>query len=84
MAKRADTPNRYASLIEKIFFDHYIEGAEEVGFDRDELIEAAAALGFNTVKNVGDVIYTLRYRKMLPEKDWSKPDAHGSMSPKRD
>jgi hypothetical protein len=68
MPRKPDARNRYESLIEKIFFDHYERGAAEFGFDREELIAAAAALGFDTVKNVGDVIYTFRYRKGLPDK----------------
>lgn len=67
MAK-TKTPSRYERLIEKIFFDHYKKGAEEFEFDRSELIDAAQALKFDTVKNVGDVVYTYRYRKELPAK----------------
>lgn len=67
MAK-AKEPNRYEKLIEKIFFDHYRKGSVDFEFDRDELIAAAETLRFDTVKNVGDVIYTFRYRKNLPDK----------------
>jgi hypothetical protein len=65
---KAKEPNRYAKLIEKIFFDHYRKGSVDFEFDREELIAAAATLRFDTVKNVGDVIYTFRYRKSLPDK----------------
>lgn len=65
---KASAPSRYKALIEKIFFDHYKKGAAEFEFDREELIASAGALGFPTVKNIGDVIYTFRYRKKLPDK----------------
>ena len=58
--------NRYQALIEKIFLDHYQEGATEFQFMREELEEGAAALGFSRVKNVGDVPYSFRYRNVLP------------------
>ena len=58
--------NRYQALIEKIFLDHYQEGATEFQFMREELEEGAAAIGFSRVKNVGDVPYSFRYRNVLP------------------
>lgn len=63
---RAREASRYEQLIEKIFFDHHKKGAVDFEFDRSELIDAAEELGFDTVKNVGDVIYTFRYRRRLP------------------
>lgn len=60
--------NRYRQLIEKIFFDHYKTGSEDFEFGRDEIITSARKLGFPTVKNIGDVVYTFRYRQKLPEK----------------
>ncbi|MEQ8391190.1 MAG: hypothetical protein RIB30_09355 [Thalassospira sp.] len=60
--------NRYAALIEKIFFDHWTDGLSEFEFDRDELETAAPALGFKSVKNIGDVPYSFRYRRQLPER----------------
>jgi hypothetical protein len=65
---KSKEPNRYAQLIEKIFFDHYKKGSKDFVFDRDELTAGATKLGFDTVKNVGDVIYTYRYRQPLPDK----------------
>ncbi|MDE0507924.1 MAG: endonuclease [Gammaproteobacteria bacterium] len=64
MAKKL---NRYQALIEKIFFDHYREDANEFEFLRDELENAAVILGFARVKNIGDVTYSFRYRNALPE-----------------
>ena len=56
----------YVSIVEKIFFDHYKEGASEFEFERDEIAEAATYLGVTFPKNLGDVVYTFRYRKKLP------------------
>ena len=63
MAKRL---NRYQALIEKIFFDHFTDGATEFEFVREELERGAAELGFPPVKNIGDVPYSFRYRNDLP------------------
>jgi hypothetical protein len=59
--------NRYTQIIERIFFAHYKKGGHEVTFDRDEIAEAAEALGIKLPKNLGDLIYTFRYRGNLPE-----------------
>ena len=59
--------NRYQALIEKIFFDHFEDGSTSFEFDREELEEGAAHLGFARVKNIGDVPYSFRYRNELPE-----------------
>ncbi|MBF2755951.1 MAG: endonuclease [Gammaproteobacteria bacterium AqS3] len=58
----------YASIIERIFFDRYSDGDTEIEFDREELVTAAAALGVTLPKNLGDVIYTFRHRRSLPER----------------
>ncbi|WP_028875473.1 hypothetical protein [Teredinibacter turnerae] len=59
--------NRYQALIEKIFFEHYQDGSDEFGFDREELEKGAVELQFASVKNLGDVPYSFRYRNKLPE-----------------
>ena len=60
-------PNRYQSIIERVFCQHYRSGMREVAFDRDELVGAAAELNMQLPKNVGDIIYSLRYRTAMPE-----------------
>ena len=60
--------NRYQALIQKIFFDHYIAGATEFEFAREEIEEGAGELGFARVKNIGDVPYSFRYRYALPDR----------------
>lgn len=59
--------NRYQRIIERIFFSHYLEGAEEILFEREELIPVASELGIALPKNLGDIIYSFRYRSNLPD-----------------
>ena len=58
--------NRYFSIIKKIFFDHYEAGKTELPFARVELETAADALNIKLPKNLGDVVYSLRYRTSMP------------------
>ena len=53
-------------IIAKIFADHFKPGLYEVPFRRDELVAAAEALGEARPKNLGDIVYSLRYRVPLP------------------
>lgn len=57
---------RYERIIEKVFFDHYAPGDEQVAFGRRELDCAADALGIDRVNNPPDMIYSFRYRTALP------------------
>ncbi len=59
-------PNRYDQLIERVFFNNYTEGAAEVRFERDEFAAMAKELGVTLPKNLGDIIYSYRYRNKLP------------------
>lgn len=63
----AEEGSRYDALIESIFFDHYREGESEFEFARSELESAAETLGIDLPKNLGDVIYSYRFRKDLPD-----------------
>ena len=60
--------NRYSQLIEKIFFDNYYKGSKRVEFVRNDIEEASKALNIVLPKNLGDVIYTFRFRTELPAK----------------
>lgn len=53
-------------LIEKIFFDHFTEGTETLFFVREDLESAASDLDIVLPKNLGDVVYAMRYRTPLP------------------
>ena len=59
--------NRYQAIIERVFFDHYAIKATEFEFTRDEFVEIADSLQIVLPKNVGDVIYSFRYRNELPD-----------------
>jgi hypothetical protein len=63
----ANGQSRYRALIEKIFFDHYAEGATTLDFTRQEIKDAAAHLEIVLPDNLGDVIYSFRFRTELPE-----------------
>jgi hypothetical protein len=63
---RKASENRYQALLEKVFTDRYKKGAEEVPFSRGDLEAAANLLKIALPKNLGDVIYSVRYRKDLP------------------
>jgi DNA (cytosine-5)-methyltransferase 1 len=58
---------RYEQLMERIFGERFSVGASEVQFSRDDIVDAAAALGIALPKNLGDVIYSFRYRVELPQ-----------------
>ncbi len=60
--------NRYQALIEKIFFDHYRKGKTTFEFNRTEIKSAAKALGIELPDNLGDVIYSFRFRTDLPKR----------------
>jgi len=64
--KRDSSTNRYARIIERIFFSHYRAGAEQFAFSREEIVRVAKELGIKLPKNLGDVIYSFRYRTALP------------------
>jgi hypothetical protein len=59
--------NRYIKLIERVFSVHYRAGDAEVCFDREDIVRAAKQLRVKLPKNLGDVLYTFRYRAALPE-----------------
>ena len=71
--------SRYVKIIEHIFFAHYKKGAVEVLFERQDIERVAKHLKIKLPKNIGDVIYSFRYRANLPDsvrekapkgKDW--------------
>lgn len=67
-----ETPNRYTRIIEAIFANHYQEGMEKVPFSRDNIEDAAKQLNIDLPKNIGDVLYSFRYRTTLPDSIVSK------------
>ncbi|MGL5370104.1 MAG: hypothetical protein ACRDBF_03635 [Plesiomonas shigelloides] len=59
--------NRYVSIIESIFLEKYIDGDERIEFTRPDIISKSNELGISLPKNIGDVIYSFKYRSSLPE-----------------
>lgn len=58
---------RYVQIIEAIFHRYWKKGSTEFRFERDELEDVCVKLNIKRPKNLGDVIYTFRYRKQLPK-----------------
>lgn len=64
----AKPPNRYGTLIEKIFFDRYGNEMTELEFARTDIEDAAEFLDIKLPKNLGDVLYSFRFRAALPKR----------------
>ena len=58
--------NAYARIIEEIFRANYRSGDTSVPFERGEITETARKLGIDAPKNLGDVVYSVRYRMPMP------------------
>jgi hypothetical protein len=54
--------NRYKALIDKIFFDNYKPGMANFEFERKDIKSASTVLGIDLPDNLGDVIYSFRFR----------------------
>ena len=67
MAKTTSGNNRYEAIIEKIFLGHYTKGATTISFARIEIETVAKQLKIELPKNLGDLIYSFRYRTQLPD-----------------
>lgn len=59
--------NRYSRIIETIFLRGMKPGITDLIFKREELISTATELGIELPRNLGDVVYSFRYRASLPE-----------------
>lgn len=60
--------SRYVRIIEAVFERYWKRGRTEFTFERDELIQVCRHLGIEPPKNLGDIIYTFRYRRALPQR----------------
>jgi hypothetical protein len=65
--KEGRSRNRYTKIIERIFFKRYKPGMTEVPFTRDEIVKAASEIGISLPKNIGDLVYSFRYRSRFPQ-----------------
>lgn len=70
MAKKTSDgeTNRYKVIFESIFFSHWSEGVREFEFVRTEIKDTADQLKIVLPDNIGDVLYSFRYRTQLPKK----------------
>lgn len=59
--------NRYTLILEKLFEQKYQPGETEVPFTREEIVSTAELLGLERPKNLGDLLYTFRFRSKLPD-----------------
>ena len=53
--------------MEKIFFGHWSDGVTEFEFAREEIESYVALLHITAPKNLGDIIYSFRFRQKLPQ-----------------
>jgi hypothetical protein len=58
----------YGKIISELFFKYYKKGKTEFEFNRDEFAKVARQLKIEVPKNLGDLIYSFRFRRDLPEK----------------
>jgi hypothetical protein len=65
--KKETKLNRYSQIIEKIFLEKYKDEMTELTFLREDIVRIAKKIGVKLPKNLGDVIYSFRYRAQLPE-----------------
>jgi len=64
--------NRYSLIIEHIFRSKFKAGAKSLDFQRDEFGKVAKKLRIRLPKNLGDLVYSFRYRAALPKSIQSK------------
>lgn len=56
----------YSAIIERLFQKRWVPGCPQVDFHRSDIEAEAAALGVKLPKNLGDLIYSFRFRRGLP------------------
>jgi len=59
--------NRYSAILERIFTTKFKAGVRQVDFEREEIETVARQLRVKLPKNLGDLVYSFRYRTDLPE-----------------
>lgn len=59
--------NRYQTLLEHIFFKYHQHGISEFDFQRQDFEKSAEELEIELPKNLGDVIYSVRFRTPFPQ-----------------
>jgi hypothetical protein len=59
--------SKYDQIIEAIFAKHYMPSLQHFEFSREEIVDTAQQLGLARPRNIGDLLYSYRYRRNLPE-----------------
>lgn len=59
--------NRYSDILAGIFRHHHSTGTTSFEFRREELEQIASGRGIRLPKNLGDLIYSFRYRARMPD-----------------
>ncbi len=62
----------YASIIEKIFKSKFRPGLRELDFEREDIVKSGNKLKIDLPKNLGDLVYSFRYRAAFPKSIQSK------------
>lgn len=69
--------NRYSQIIEALFQKNYKKGLTEISFKRADIEKIAKKLKIILPKNIGDILYSFRYRTELPKAILEKaPDGY--------
>lgn len=58
--------SNYDKIIEYVFLKKHRKGTSRIAFTRKELSDACTKLRIAAPKNLGDIVYSYRYRKDLP------------------
>lgn len=69
--------SKYDDIIATVFKKNHKKNAISIPFTRDELADACDSLKFPRIKNLGDIPYSYRFRKELPDaiKATAPPDS---------
>ncbi|MGG2482819.1 DNA cytosine methyltransferase [Brevibacillus borstelensis] len=59
--------SKYDKIIADVFFSYYQTGCREFDFVREDMERSAEKLGIKLPKNIGDIIYSYRFRKAFPK-----------------
>ena len=59
--------SKYDSIIKSIFTERYTSGVNSIVFERNVLEDKALSLGITPPKNLGDIVYSYKYRAHLPD-----------------
>lgn len=60
--------NKYSKIIEWIFTQNHSPEKLRIPFTRDDFVTASENLGFDRIKNLGDISYSFRFRIDLPDR----------------